>query len=363
MLTIFALSVIIILSPSYFWSENMKKVIFALLAAVLAAALIIPAALRHKNSAAPYISGSQFLLDTTCTIRLYDKQDKALLDEAFDLIARYESLWSKTIPTSDISRINSAGSQPVEVDPETVSILKTAVEYSALSGGVFDVTIGALAELWDVLGELPQIPDEADIEKARETVDYTGIVLNGSTVKLENPDARLDLGGIAKGYIADRVRDFLVSRGVGSAIINLGGNVVVIGSNPKGSPWTVGVQAPFEDSGDYVGTLHVSDKSVVTSGIYRRYFVLDGVLYTHIIDPRTGRPVENDLASVTIISPRSQQGDGIASACLLLGVEMGKELIGQLEGVSAIFVKKDGTVILTEDFPDDAVFVPTQGGG
>jgi len=340
----------------------MKKAVIALLAAAVAAALIIPAALRLSVSSRPYISGSKFLLDTTCTIRLYDKQDEKLLDEAFSLIARYEALWSKTIPESDVSRINAAGGAPVEVDPETVAILKQAKEYSALSGGLFDVTIGALTQLWDILGENPRVPDKAEIEKARETVDYTKILLGDSTVTLLDPEAQLDLGGIAKGYIADAVRDFLANRGVGSAIINLGGNVVVIGSNTNGNPWTVGIQAPFEEDGKYVGTLRLTDKSVVTSGIYRRYAVIDGALYTHIIDPRTGYPVDNELASVTIVSERSRQGDGIASACLLLGLEEGKALIERLDGVSAVFVKKDGTVVLSDDFPEDVAFVPEGSG-
>ena len=337
----------------------MKKAVLALFAAAVAAALIIPIALRLTKPAKPYISGSKFLLDTTCTIRLYDIQDEALLVEAFGLIARYEALWSKTIPTSDVSRINAAGGAPVEVDPETVKILKTAREYSTLSGGVFDVTVGALTALWDVLGENPHIPDPADIEKARGTVDFNNILLGENTVTLKNPAARLDLGGIAKGYIADAVRDLLVSRGVKSAIISLGGNVVTIGSNTNGKPWTVGVQKPFGEDGEYVGMLYVTDKSVVTSGIYRRYFMFDGVLYTHIIDPRTGYPVDNELDSVTIISARSHQGDGISAACMLLGVEEGKALIERLDGVSAIFVKKDGEVVLSEDFPEDVVFVPS----
>lgn len=340
----------------------MKKIALAVFIAALAAAAILTAVvLGAGKRSQPYIAESRFLLDTTCTIRLYDRQDPALLDEAFGLIARYDSLWSPSLPASDVARVNAAGGAPVEVDPETVALLKRAVQYSELSGGVFDVTVGALTDLWDVLGENPHIPSPEDIEKARTTVDYRNIVLGGNTVALKNPDARLDLGGIAKGYIADRVRDLLVSRGVGSAIINLGGNVLVVGSRPDGEPWTVGIQAPFEAEGQYVGTVRVRDKSVVTSGIYRRYFVLDGVLYTHIIDPRTGWPVDNELASVTIISDRSHDGDGLASACLLLGTEKGKALIESLEGVSAIFVGKDGSVLLTEDFPADVVYAPAEG--
>lgn len=337
----------------------MKKsalIILILVAALAAAAVLTAAVLGAGKKSSPYISDSRVLLDTTCAIRLYDNQDPEVLSEAFDLIARYESLWSPSIPTSDVSRVNAAGGAPVEVDPETVAILKRAVKYSELSGGVFDVTIGALTDLWDVLGEDHRVPSPAEIEEARRTVDYRSIALGENTVALKTPGARLDFGGIAKGYIADRVRDLLVSRGVKSAIINLGGNVLVVGSRPDGEPWTVGIQAPFETEGRYIGTVRVRDKSVVTSGIYRRYFILDGVLYTHIIDPRTGRPVDNELASVTIISTRSHDGDGLASACLLLGEEKGKALIESLEDVSAIFVRKDGQVTLTEDFPEDVVF-------
>lgn len=178
---------------------------------------------------------------------------------------------------------------------------------------------------------------------------------------LENPKAQIDLGGVAKGFIADKVGAYLTSKGVRSAIVNLGGNVLTIGSKTGGQPFIVGVQQPFQDRNEDIGYLYVSGRSVVTSGIYERYFIQDGKTYAHILDPRTGYPVQNDLSSVTIISDKSGDGDGLSATCFLLGVDKAEKLIESLPDTEAIFIKKDGSTVKTPGIGSKVKFVPASG--
>ena len=160
----------------------------------------------------------------------------------------------------------------------------------------------------------------------------------------------INLGAIAKGYIADKMKDYLLEEGVESAIIDLGGNVLCVGQRPDGSPFRIGVQMPFADRSETAAVMEISDKSVVSSGIYERYFEQDGVLYHHILNPSTGYPYENDLVSVTIISDESVDGDGLSTTCFALGLDKGMELINSLPDVQAVFITEDYQLHYSEDF-------------
>ncbi|SHI17614.1 thiamine biosynthesis lipoprotein [Sporobacter termitidis DSM 10068] len=337
--------------------KRINKILILVLAVVIAGGAAAAYFIFRKD-AKPYISDTKFLLNTVCTVSLYDKQDSAVLQGAFDVLAHYEQLFSVNVESSDIYKINHASGAPVQVDPDTIDVIRESVGYSEASGGLFDITVGALSTLWNIEGDAPKVPPEDQIAAAMKTIDYNNIVISGDTVALKDKDARLDLGGVAKGFIADKVRDYLKSKGVGRAIINLGGNVEVIGSKAADTPWIVGVQQPFMDRNEDIGFLYVADKSVVTSGIYERYFVQDGKLYAHILDPRTGYPVENNLSSVTIVSDNSKQGDGLAATCFLLGVEKATQLVESMDDIQAIFITKDGQVITTKGIGDKIKFVP-----
>lgn len=191
-------------------------------------------------------------------------------------------------------------------------------------------------------------------------VDYKKVKISGCTVQLADPDMELDLGGIAKGYIADKVTEFLQDRGVTSAIVDLGGNIVAIGGKAESlisdsgaisTDFTVGIKDPKSDVGELLGTLPVNDKTVVTSGTYERYFVEDGEKYHHILNSSTGYPTDTDVLSVTIIADKGHSADcdGLSTSCLALGLEKGTELIKQIEGVEAIFVDTDGEIYKTSD--------------
>lgn len=289
------------------------------------------------------------LLNTVITISLYDTRDEALLDLCFDQIARDEKLFSKTVQGSDIDRINHGDGQPVTVSDETAELLQKALFYCELSGGRFDISIAPLSGLWDFNSDTPKMPSREEIAEKLPLVDYRQIQIEGNTVQIPKGFA-LDLGGIAKGYIADRVRTLLLENGVKSAIINLGGNILTVGEKPDGEPFSIGIRKPFRGQNDLETTVKVRGLSVVTSGIYERYFEMDGKFYHHILDPKTGQPYDNGLASVTIISKDSTDGDALSTALFAMGAEEGLKTAEALPDVEALFIKTDGTVLKTEGF-------------
>ena len=225
------------------------------------------------------------------------------------------------------------------------------------------VITGQVTDLWDFheqdeAGEKTgQVPDENEIEQAVSHVDYEQIIIQGNTVRLADPQAEIDLGGIAKGYVADRVGDYMEEQGVTSAVISLGGNIVVIGekgvsmTDSQGDDFSIGIRDPQSDSGDLAGVLRCSDKTVVTSGTYERYFEADGIRYHHILDPETGYPFDTDVLSVTIIADkgRSVDCDGLSTTCLTLGTEKGMELIHSMDGIEAVFIDTEGQITLSDD--------------
>lgn len=288
-----------------------------------------------------------FYLNTVVSITLYDrKEDDPLFDEAMSLIGEYDSLLSKTAEGSDIYRINHAGGSPVEVDERTAELLSIALSYASLSDGLVDPTIGTLSDLWN-FGDTNEgiVPHREDIEEALSHIDYTKVKLSGNTVTLLDPDARLDLGFIAKGYIADKLKAYLTENGVTNGIINLGGNVLTIGTKPDGSDYHIGVQKPFAETGTALTTLTVSDRSLVSSGNYERYFEKDGILYHHILSTKDGYPVNSGLNGVTIISKNSVDGDALSTLCFILGYEKGRILIDSLPDTEAVFINDAGELI------------------
>ncbi len=284
-------------------------------------------------------SATGFACDTVVTVTAYAPQET--VDAALSICTDYEKVLSKTVGGSDVWRMNHANGEPVTVDPETAAILSLAVEIGALSDGAFDVTVAPASALWDFTSEEPVLPDPDALRAACERIDYRNIVIEGNTVTLRN-GAEIDLGGIAKGYIADRVAEYLRSQGVTSACINMGGNVVTIGTKPNGDPWTIGVRDPNGAPDESEEVLSVADGAVVTSGTYERGFTVDGVRYHHILDPETGMPVRSGLASVTIVGTRSDLCDALSTACFVLGEYASKPILDRF-GVSAIFLYDDGS--------------------
>lgn len=288
-------------------------------------------------------SRTGFALDTVVSVTVYEANtDKEkLLDDCFTELERLEGLLSATIADSDISRINGAGGKPVVVAEETAELLSLSQWYGRLSDGAFDITMRPVTALWDFSSET--VPDAAVLSEAVSLVDYRRLAVEGTTVTL--PTGALEPGGIAKGYIADRLCDLLRAGGATSALIDLGGNIVVLGQKGK-SDWRVGIKDPA-NTAELCAVVSGSDLSVVTSGIYERGFTKDGVRYHHLLSPETGEPVQNELASVTIVSKSSVQADALSTACFVMGEEKGMALAASLDGVEVLFVRRDGTIRAT----------------
>lgn len=301
-----------------------------------------------RKDAAP-VSRSSFLLNTFITVTLYDSQDQTVLDGCISLCSDYEKLLSKTMEGSDVYRMNhrKKGERVITVSDKTARVLAEGLEYSRISQGAFDITIEPLSALWDFTGESPHVPPRAEIDREVEKVGYENVVLEGSQVTFLNDETTIDLGAIAKGFIADEMKAYLKDQGVESAVINLGGNVLCLGQRPDGRPFKIGLQKPYATHAETVAALEITDMSVVSSGVYERHFVQDGINYHHILNPGTGYPYENGLVQVSVISPSSVDGDGLSTACFALGLEEGTRLIESMDHIYGIFLTEDGALHYT----------------
>ena len=295
------------------------------------------------------ITKTSFKLNTVVTVTIYDSSDVSLLEHSMELCDYYENLFSRTRETSEIYQINQGLKK--RLSPETEELLEIALSYSRISGGLFDPSIGPVSGLWDFHADQPEVPEDTLIREALPLIDAEKIRLSDHCVTM-NEGMILDLGAISKGYIADRIKEYLVEEGVKSAVIDLGGNVLCIGNRPDGTPFRIGIRQPFADTVSAVTALSVTDQSVVTSGIYERCFTKDGILYHHLLDPRTGYPCENELASVTVLSDHSVDGDALSTSCFLMGTEKGLELINSLPNVRAVFLTREGELIYSDGFED-----------
>ena len=295
---------------------------------------------------------TDFFFDTVIRILLYDTADPSVLKEAMEICQEYENKFSRTIETSEISKINNSRGSAVTVSDETIELLKKAIYYSEISNGAFDITIAPVSSLWNFKENTGTVPSENEIQEARSHVNYKNILIEGNTVTLTDPEMAIDLGSIAKGYIADQLKKFFISKGIDHGIIDLGGNVLTIGNKPDGSNFHVGIQKPFDERNETIASLSVNDKSVVSSGIYERYFKTDGKIYHHILDPSTGYPYENNLLSVTILSDSSVDGDALSTTCFSLGLSKGMELINKTKNTEAIFITKDYELHYSKNIED-----------
>ncbi|MBQ0018234.1 MAG: FAD:protein FMN transferase [Clostridiales bacterium] len=318
------------------------------------------------SSEAEPVSVDNYYLDTSCNITVYGTGEygtanadakpeldeeiaKNAIDEAYALCAQMEKKISKTIEVSDVSRINNANGEWVEVCDWTAELLGKGIEYSKLSDGDFDITIGGVTALWDFHALEPKLPNSDELSAAAQHVHYDCIELDGNRVRLSDPAAQLDLGGIAKGYIGDKMADCLIENKVNSAIINLGGNIICIGSKPSGDDFSIGIETPYSDRSEISGVLNLSDKTAVTSGVYERYFEIDGKKYHHILSTETGYPVDSDVVAVSLVTDigRSADIDALGTICLIKGVDQGLKLIESIDGVEACFTREDGSKVLS----------------
>lgn len=333
--------------------------------ALIAILLLFLAVLWYRNlptddTDTEPISITGFQLNTVITITIYDSQDESLLSQALELCADYERIFSRTDENSELYQLNHRTLPQTEeggyaVSDELAELISIGLEYSRLSEGAFDITVEPVSSLWDFTSGEDIIPSKEEISASLSHVGYEQVQVNGNTVTFADDHTTLDLGAIAKGYIADRLKEYLESQGVASAIINLGGNVLCIGQRSADTPFSVGIQQPFADRQETIAAMEITDQSVVSSGIYERYFEKDGQIYHHILNPKTGYPYDNDLVAVTIISDASVDGDALSTTCFALGLEKGLELLNSTPDVHGIFITEDYQLHYTDGFEEEIV--------
>jgi thiamine biosynthesis lipoprotein len=290
---------------------------------------------------------SEFVMGTVCTVNLFDEGTDALYTAVFDRLHAIEAEMSVNEGGTEVDKVNAnAGIGPVAVTPDVFSVISTALRYAELSKGAFDPTIGPIVKLWNIMGEHPRVPAQAEIDAALKLVSYRDVVADSAahSVFLTRKGMQLDLGGIAKGYAADEAVRIIKAAGLKRAIIDLGGNVYAYGDKKGGQPWRVGIQKPFTDRGEYVGIVTVKNKTLVTSGVYERYFVQNGVHYHHILSTKDGYPINNHLQSVSIVTDHSIDADALSTTVFALGWEVGSALVERLGNVEAIFIFDDNSI-------------------
>ncbi len=346
-----------------------KKFISLVLSAGIFACFLFGCA----NSRQTPVSDTGFYFDTVITITIYDASKKDALEHCFKLAEKYEGYFDATDPNSDISKINANPFVPVAVHEETIELIRKGIAYGKISEGRFDITVGRLSGLWDFSDdiEIPAdaakapsaseghssftLPDQDEVKRLASGVDYTAVSIDekNKTVTLASDSCAIDLGGIAKGYIADQMKAYLKNEGITSALINLGGNVLALGAKPDGKPFAIGIQKPFSPDGEPILKVSVTDSSVVTSGTYQRCATIDGRLYHHIIDTSTGYPYDNGLSSVTVLSSSSTDGDALSTSLFALGLKEGLARVNQMKDVSAIFITTDNEIYYSDGIDEE----------
>ena len=328
--------------------KNKNKAISLLIGIFLIFSLI--GCTNSKDDSNP-VSKTEYFMGTVVTVTLYDNKSEKIIDKAFEEVKKIEQLVSINMEGTELDEVNNnAGIKPVKVSDDTYNIIKKGLEYSSLTHGSFDITIGPLVKLWSIGLPEAKVPTLDEIKGTLKYINYKDVEINDSekTVFLKKPGMIIDLGGIAKGYTADVIAQTLKDEGVEKAIIDLGGNVYALGEKSENTLWRIGIQNPDQTRGEIVGSINVKDKSIVTSGIYERFIEQDGVKYHHILSPETGYPYDNEIAGVTIISDKSIDGDALSTSVFSMGITKGLEFINSLPDTEAIFITKDHKIYLTE---------------
>ncbi|GHU65711.1 thiamine biosynthesis lipoprotein ApbE [Clostridia bacterium] len=315
-------------------------------------------------------------MDTLSTIKLYER-DAAAAQRLFDRCRELDSLVDMHKPSSEIGRLNAANGAAVTISPDTQTLLNIGIEAARISGGLLDITIGPVSSLWDftngnsdgssdgtdsgtgsVNGNAANssaIPDETTLTAALSRVGISNLTVDDGSASITG-GGLVDLGALAKGYALDIVEESLTQQGIANALVNLGGSVLTRGVQTDGKPWRVGLQEPFGDANALIGVIVGSNMKIVTAGVYERSFELDGLLYHHILDPRTGFPVQTDVLSAAIIADSGVWADAYSTICVLLGSSKALEFIESKEGAECILALEDGSILTSSGIGTKVTF-------
>ena len=298
-------------------------------------------------------------MDTYMDLTCYGDNGAELLKKCREKVVLLEQLLDYNSTESDLYLLNHSKGTPVTVHGDTAEVIRSAQRYALLTGGAFNTAVGDLIRLWGFETDTPSVPDPSGIKECLPVLDTGLIRVDGNTVTV--PDGcSLHMGAIAKGYCSDCLKDILVSGGIRSACLSLGGNITVVGKKPDGSLWRIAVQDPVSSEA-YLGVLELESTNAVTSGGYQRYYEQDGIRYSHILDPKTGYPADSGLLSVTVISGSGAAADALATAFYVLGkeesVRICRSMPAQERPDGVLFVHEDGSVSILGELN----FTPEKG--
>ena len=344
---------------------GVKRITALLLAALAVCGLTGCGGTRDPDEAQESIQ--VIAMDTAMVLSAFGKESTRAVYDAEEEVRRLDALLSRTSGSSEISMLNGAGGEMVPVGAEICTLIQTAGDFTEATGGAFDITIAPVVSAWGFTTDSYQVPDREALQTLLESVGMEHVHLSGGSARLD-PGTMIDLGGIAKGYTADRVAEIFQEHAVPRGKVELGGNILVIGDKPDGTAWRVGVQDPkHPDKADgLVCVLNLTDAFAVTSGSYQRYFEQDGKRYHHIIDPATGCPADSGLTSVTVVADSARGNgtmcDALSTALFVMGED--KALDFWRSGVydfQLVLVTEDGRVVVTEGLKDGFVEMEESG--
>ena len=336
----------------------MKKIIYPLIGCIS----IILICVSCTNGNNKYYEKSNIVMDTAVTLNAYGENSQKAVEESFKRLDEINDMASANINTSDVFKINDAsGKSYVKVQPEIIKMIKTSIEYSKISNGSFDITLGPIINLWGIGTENERLPSDEEIKGKLPLVGYDKISVNenDSSIMLQKEGMAIDLGGVAKGFAVDEVLKIYKKYNIENGLINLGSSsIYAVGKNKEKKDWAVGIKHPRnEDPNEYLGIIKLSNESLSTSGDYERCFIKDNKRYHHIIDPKTGYPADNGVMSDTIVIDGEREDNGILSdilttAVFTLGPDKGIKLINSLDKVSCEITTSDYKVYTSDSFKD-----------
>ena len=315
----------------------MKK---ALVVAILLSSISSFGQIVHKRKL--FMLGSPFEMTVVAKDTVQGNQ---YIDLAVAEVKRIENLISDWIPTTQISEVNkNAGVKPVKVDDEVFQLVERALKISKITNGAFDISYASMDKIWKFDGSMKEMPTPEAIKKSVEKIGYQNIILNEKekTIFLKNTGMKLGLGGIGQGYIADKIKALLQSKGCTSGIVNVSGDINTWGRQPDGKLWTIGIINPMNKNKVFA-TFPLENNAVETSGSYEKYVIFNGIRYSHIIDPRTGYPAQG-VVSVSVFAKQTEIADGLATGIFVLGVEVGLDLVNQLKGIECVIIDDKGKI-------------------
>ena len=315
---------------------------------ILAASLLLLTLSGCGGKSEPY-STDFFAMDTFMSVKVLSKDGESLAQQCESEINSLESVLSRTREDTDIAKLNAADGAEVTLSDEGAKLLSLALDLSAATNGAYDPTVAPLTDLWGIGTDHAAIPADDRIQALLRPEGWSDVRYDAqsSSLSFSSDAVTLNFGAVAKGYISDEMKKVLEEEGVTSALMSLGGNVMTLGTKPDGSSWTVAITDPFSPE-SLMGSVTVTGQAVVTSGNYEKYFEENGKRYHHILDPCTGAPSESDVVSTTIIADKGIDCDALSTATFLMGADAGMQLIDSLDGIEAVFIQSDGSVVTSK---------------